>query len=457
MSCAPSLSLQETKKMKLLVVVVALCFAQAWADEESSGDMSIDECLAATKAALMEGTSGCTIAADYKECASLVDSDSADDMLNIIKVWDERCSTKEVEEPKSTVTIASVKNEDGNVRITANNVMMKMNDEEHSMGALFATVNKMQAHIQKLEENLLASEMNQYEMKKANLELQRKLDTLQDTVDHLKNKSMESDDKLADGIDDLNTTLILSKKAHDTLAETVKVIDKNSVANEKLAKENQDSLGTQSEILKNLTRDWTAFDTDKKKGVLRMPGRYAHYTNDITIDDGGKHPHTFFPLTFAIPSDSQMYELCIRRVYSWKPDTDQWYTSSKNHHAGVSVCLNFMSRQWGGIPPYIDIKHHVWSYTPTIKSASLSSPVGNVLIIMIRGGGGNFIVEGNLPSIMSPKVYTKRTKIYECCNGRHQTWVQPQNGVTAMTSPCNGVYGSGYGQGFNAYRPSCGA
>eukprot|EP00039_Didymoeca_costata_P020474 m.341364 g.341364 ORF g.341364 m.341364 type:complete len:443 (-) comp20055_c0_seq1:90-1418(-) len=428
--------------------------ANVFADEGSGEEISLADCLAEIQTALDDGTAGCDIVTTYKDCtASLTEEEtqSATNMLKMMSAWEERCSAEPTEAPEiDTKMPARITNEDGSVHITAGDVKMKINKQEYNMAEVFATISTMQNYIKKLEANLLASEVNQYKMK-------QQLEMLQESVEQLEDESKETDDKLADEIDILNATVIKSKKAHESLASDVKIIDKASVANEKLAKGNQGTIEDQAEVLKNLTRDWTSFDTDRKKGIFKMPGKYAHYTNDLVIDEGGKNPNIFFPLVFNVPGDAHMYELCIRRSYSWKPDTTAWYPQSTRHHAGLSMCVNFMSRQWGGMPPYIDIKHHLWSYTPTIKAVSLSSPTGYHLIVMIRGGGGRFIVEGNLPSILTPKVYTKNTKIYECCNGRHTTWVSPQSGVRAMTSPCNSAYGSGYGQGFNAYRPSCGA
>ena len=72
------------------------------------------------------------------------------------------------------------------------------------------------------------------------------------------------------------------------------------------------------------------------------------------------------------------------------------------------------------------IKRHVYQYEKTIQSVALSSPVGDKIIIYIRGGGGRFHLEGNLPSIMTPKIYTTKTQIYICCDGKYKTIVEPR-------------------------------
>merc|ERR1712187_951743 len=91
----------------------------------------------------------------------------------------------------------------------------------------------------------------------------------------------------------------------------------------------------------------------------------------------------------------------------------------------------------GGIDPMLMIKRHVFSYTPTIESVALSSPVGDKIIIYIRGGGGRFHLEGNLPSIMSPVVYYKQTKIYECCSGKYKTIVTPKKSPKSTLKEIN--------------------
>ena len=172
-------------------------------------------------------------------------------------------------------------------------------------------------------------------------------------------------------------------------------------------------------------------------GILVAKGLMGHYNKDIIIDDGGKNPNTYYPVVFQLPHDSRTYNLRIFRLYHDKPDTDQWFKSSKSHHAALHLDLEAGSRQWGGIDGILAIKRHVYQYEKTIQSVALSSPVGDKLIIYIRGGGGRFHLEGNLPSIMSPKVYTKKTQIYVCCSGRYKTIVDPKKNVKSFLKTVN--------------------
>ena len=172
-------------------------------------------------------------------------------------------------------------------------------------------------------------------------------------------------------------------------------------------------------------------------GILAAKGSMAHYNNDITIDSGGENPHTFFPVVFNLPHDSRTYTLRIFRHYSDKPHTDEWNKGQPDHHAGLHLDLEAGSRQWGGIDSMLTIKRHVYTYTPTIESVTLSSPGGYHLIVYIRGGGGRFHLEGNLPSIMTPNVYYSTTTIYKHESGKYETVVTPKKNPPSTLKKVN--------------------
>merc|ERR1712037_698634 len=175
------------------------------------------------------------------------------------------------------------------------------------------------------------------------------------------------------------------------------------------------------------------------EGILVAKGLLAHYNKDIIVDDGGKNPHTYFPVVFSLPHDARTYNLRIFRRYNDKPDTDKWYPSSKNHHAALNLNLEVASRSWGGFDHVLTIKRHVYTYTPTIESAALASPTGYQLIIYMRGGGGRFHLEGDLPSIMSPAIYHKTTTIYQCCSGKYKTIVSPKKSPKSTLKEINPI------------------
>ena len=202
------------------------------------------------------------------------------------------------------------------------------------------------------------------------------------------------------------------------------LIDAKSVHTKKLSAQNIVLNGVNLAAWTKSIDDWK--NNIVNNGILVAKGLMGHYNKDIIIDDGGKNPNTYYPVVFQLPHDSRTYNLRIFRLYHDKPDTDQWFKSSKSHHAALHLDLEAGSRQWGGIDGILAIKRHVYQYEKTIQSVALSSPVGDKLIIYIRGGGGRFHLEGNLPSIMSPKVYTKQTQIYVCCKGKYKTIVDPR-------------------------------
>jgi len=83
------------------------------------------------------------------------------------------------------------------------------------------------------------------------------------------------------------------------------------------------------------------------------------------------------------------------------------------------------------------IKRHVYQYTPTIESVTLSEPGGYHLIVYIRGGGGRFQLEGNLPSIMTPNVYYSKTTIYKHKSGEYKTVVTPKKNPSSTLKTVN--------------------
>jgi hypothetical protein len=249
----------------------------------------------------------------------------------------------------------------------------------------------------------------------------------------------------------LNTTKQKLVMKHEAQLKTIKEAYQKKLAGEsdlaELARQSAeddakatrallDKLGTSAEKVAKLT-DVVTVSSDGKLGIgtknpqtqLDVNGniRLAHaphnkkglYSKTFMVNG---EANTYYPVVIRTVSYGRVQNMQIWRHYS-SPAPSTWHTPT--HKGALMIELEMFGSAWGGNGNMYRIKNFFQQYSQVISKIERPRPAGYQTVLWLRGGGAQYVVEGDFEGVQGLKVYYEASKIYDHSQDKYDITVAP--------------------------------